>query len=132
MLQINWHFQGFRCFNHVASQKYITFHAQFDESCFPFANTNSSTDAFALEFSQFLEPHVAIPLVVPKSTSTSSSRHVPFSCSPCLDYNLPSSVDSYLTAVPPNSMADAVVDPTLMEDIHSVDVPTNLLTSSDV
>jgi transposase InsO family protein len=75
--------KGFRCLDPTTSRIYITRHAQFDETHFPFLNTSQAQPISSLQFSNFLEPSLP-PTDMPPSSPAPHSPHIPQSGSnPC-------------------------------------------------
>ncbi len=75
--------KGFRCLDLTTSRIYITRHAQFDETHFPFLDTSQAQPISSLQFSNFLELNLPPTDMLP-SSPTPHSQHIPQSGSnPC-------------------------------------------------
>lgn len=68
-------YKVFRCLDPTTSGIYITRHAQFDETHFPFLSTSLAQPIFSLEFSHFLEPYHT-PTNTIKSSNMPHSQHI--------------------------------------------------------
>jgi hypothetical protein len=76
-------YKGFRCLYPTTSRIYITHHAQFDETHFPFLNTSQAQPISSLQFSNFLEPCLLLT-DMPPSSPAPHSLHIPqFGSNPC-------------------------------------------------
>ena len=71
----NSSYKGFRCLDPTTSRLYITCHAQFDETHFPFLTTSQAQPLSSLQFSNFLEPSLPLPAMLPSSPMP-HSQHI--------------------------------------------------------
>lgn len=78
------HHKGFRCLNPATSRVYISRHARFDETCFPYEK-NCTPSASSLTYSEFVDfsPKSNPSLHIPPSSHTSSSSNQTPPCRIC-------------------------------------------------
>lgn len=76
-------YKGFRCLDLVTSRVYITRHAQFDESCFPFSGNFTNGRNSQLDFSSFIEPPISSPVIQKSIVPTPTVMSPATPCSLC-------------------------------------------------
>ena len=82
-LGYSFSYKGFRCLNPTISRLCITRHAQFDETHFPFLTISQAQPLSSLQFSNFLEPSLPPPAMLPSSPMPLSQRITQSGSTPC-------------------------------------------------
>ncbi|KAJ8643177.1 hypothetical protein MRB53_004925 [Persea americana] len=76
-------YKGFRCLDPTTSRIYITRHAQFDETHFPFLDISQAQPISSLQFSNFLEPSLPPTDMLPSSPTPHSQHIIQSGSNPC-------------------------------------------------
>ncbi|KAI3507180.1 hypothetical protein L1887_22027 [Cichorium endivia] len=76
-------YKGFKCLEPSTSRIYITRHARFDESCFPFNGPTASTHAHLLSMTRFSDDSLPTPVSQPSSPPVVPVSVSPPSSPPC-------------------------------------------------
>lgn len=121
--------KGFRCLDSAISRVYISRHAKFDESCFPFARNQTTISPASLEFSAYTDagpvPRLSAPSSIPETEpQPSSTTTCTEPCSICIEPDSSRSKQDPSQPATPTNNASTAIEPTSSE-INIENPPTN-------